>query len=78
MVWCHLGFNTSLSVPGPYLIYQTHRWAGRYLLLSGMLLYPAIYSIAQIDLRYRYPILWMTVFAAAALVCRAGDEALRR
>jgi hypothetical protein len=67
---------TVLSVPGLYLIYQTHRWAGR-LLLSGMLLYPAIYSIAQIDLRYRYPILWMTVFAAAALLCRAGAEVLR-
>ncbi len=68
---------TLLSAPGLYLIYRMRRWAGL-LLLSGMLLYPAIYSIAQIDLRYRYPILWMTVFAAAAFLCRTGQEVLRR
>jgi hypothetical protein len=63
---------TLRSVPGPYLIHQKQRWAGRFL-LSGMLLYPAIYSVAPIEPPYRYLILWMTVF-----LLRGGEEALRR
>lgn len=68
---------TVLSAPGLYLICAAQRWAGA-LLLTGMLLYSAIYSIAQIDLRYRFPILWMTVFAAAAFLCWAGQAVLHR
>jgi hypothetical protein len=68
---------TALSIPGLYLIFVWRRQAGA-LLASGLLLYPLVYYLAQVDLRYRYPILWMTVLAAAAALYEAGRAGLRK
>lgn len=64
---------TVLSVPGLYLIGRQRRWAGA-LLVSGLALYSAIYSLSFVDLRYRYPILWITVLGAAACLYWAARQ----
>jgi hypothetical protein len=58
---------TLLSLPGLYFIYRKQRWAA-FMLCGGALLYSPVYYLSQVDLRYRYPILWMTVFCAAGLL----------
>ncbi len=64
---------TALSVPGLYFIYARRRETA-ILLLSALLLYPAVYYLAQLDLRYRYPILWITVFSAAAALYEVASR----
>lgn len=58
---------TLLSLPGLYFIYRKQPWAAC-MLCGGMLLYSPIYYLSQVDLRYRYPIVWMTVFCVGGFL----------
>jgi hypothetical protein len=61
---------TILSVPGLVLLVRKRRRAA--LFLGGsMLLYPIIYYFIQANLRYRSPVLWISVLPAAFALSRA-------
>jgi len=68
---------TLLSFPGLYFIFVKQRRAGMFL-TATMLLYPAIYYVNQQELRYRYPILWLTGVAAAITVNELAKTVSRR
>jgi hypothetical protein len=58
---------TLLSVAGMVAIYRRQPWAAVFL-ISGSILFSVIYYVAQLDIRYRYPILWVSLLATGALI----------
>jgi len=64
---CAIWGLTFLSIPGLYLLYRRKRETCA-LLVTGIILYSPVYYLAQVELRYRYPILWISVFATAAVL----------
>jgi hypothetical protein len=69
---------TALGVPGLILLARANRSAA--LLCGGCLaVFPLIHYIVQVDLRYRYPILWISTFLACVAMCRlAGSFGLHK
>jgi hypothetical protein len=68
---------TILSVLGMVQLARTNPtafWA----LAGWLILFPPIYYIALYEDRYRYPILWATLLAAACPLCRWGSWVVRR
>jgi hypothetical protein len=59
VVW----FITGLSIPGLILMARRREPVGIYL-LTVLLLYPPMYYITIADVRYRYPVLWVSALAA--------------
>jgi len=59
LIWC----ITGLSIPGLILMVRRHEPAG-ICFLTILLLYPLMYYITISDVRYRYPILWVSALAA--------------
>ena len=62
-------FFTLLSIPGGMLAWRKHRFAA-YLLFSAMLLYSLPYFLFMNVLRYRFPILWISVLLTAVFLHR--------
>ncbi len=60
-------FMTLLSIPGFALMWKKSYSAAGILAL-WLLLFPPIYYIIQFDLRYRFPILWVTLLLAGFLI----------
>jgi len=60
-------FMTLLSIPGLALMWKKSRSAAGILAL-WLLLFPLIYYVIQFDLRYRFPILWVTLLLAGFLI----------
>ena len=63
---------TGLSVPGLVLMaWRCER--ATYFLLAVLLVYPLMYYVVVTDMRYRYPILWISALAAgyAASFCKS-------
>jgi len=54
---------TGLSIPGLILMVLRRRTVGYYL-LAVSLIYPLLYYIVIADVRYRYPMLWVSALAA--------------
>jgi len=52
-----------LSIPGLILMARRREPVGIYL-LTVLLLYPPMYYITIADVRYRYPVLWVSALAA--------------
>jgi hypothetical protein len=63
LIW----FMALLSVPGLWLMWKQNREAAAVLML-WLLFFPPMYYIIQFDVRYRYPILWVTSIPAAFFV----------
>ena len=59
-----VGALTLLSLPGLWMLCRKHPRCGLFC-ASVLLLYPLVYYFLQLDLRYRYPILWITVLGVA-------------
>ena len=68
---------TALSIPALVLMHRTNPFAAR-MLTSCLLFYPLVHYLAQLDLRYRYPILWVSSFAAADLLVRIWKRSAQR
>ncbi len=60
---------TILSIPGGIIIWRKHRFAA-YLLFSAMLVYSLPYAFFMNLLRYRFPILWISVLLTAVSLHR--------
>jgi hypothetical protein len=58
---------TALSVFGLWLLYRDNRRAAL-LLGTALTLYPLVYYVVQFDVRYRYPIYWMSLLLAGIAV----------
>ncbi len=58
---------TALSLPGLVLI-TWRRGPSALFLLGVTVLYPALYYLVVVDIRYRYPILWISLLAAGYLL----------
>ncbi len=58
---------TGLSIPGLLLMGARRETAALYL-VAVLLLYPLLYYIVIADVRYRYPVLWLSALAAAYFV----------
>jgi hypothetical protein len=58
---------TGLSIPGLVLM-AWRRERAIYFLLAVLLVYPLMYYVVVTDMRYRYPILWISALAAGYLV----------
>jgi hypothetical protein len=67
LVW----FMGLLSVPGLWLMWKKNRDAAAILLL-WLLLFPLIYYLIQFDVRYRYPILWVTILSGCFFLAEIG------
>lgn len=65
---------TILSIPGGMLIWRERRFAA-YLLISAMLLYSPPYFFVMNVLRYRFPILWISVLLTAVFLHRVLQTA---
>ena len=63
VVW----FITALSIPGLILM-AWRRERVIFFLLPVLAVYPLMYYIVVTDMRYRYPILWISALAAGYLV----------
>jgi len=61
-----ISFINILTPFGLFRLWKRSGFAG-YLLASCVLVYPAIYYLCQIDLRYCYPILWVSLLAVGHL-----------
>lgn len=68
---------TALSIPGLWLLFQTYRFAGQ-LLLTCLLAFPLTYYVVHVNLRYRYPILWVTCFGVGYLIVHLATQAQKR
>jgi hypothetical protein len=66
---------TVASIPGFVLMYRANRLAA-YMLASCLLFYPLVYYLVQVDLRYHYPILWVSSMSTAYLLSRQGKASL--
>jgi hypothetical protein len=62
-----IGALTLLSLPGLVMLCSRNTVCGSFL-VTGLMAYPAVYYFLQLDVRYRYPILWMTVIGVAWLI----------
>lgn len=64
---------TALGIPGLVLLARANRSAA---LLCGSCLavFPLIHYIVQVDLRYRYPILWISTFLACVAMYRLAGS----
>lgn len=62
-------FATALSVPGLLLLFR-HDSVVTGFLMSVTALYPLLYYLVAADVRYRYPILWVSLLGAGYLVTR--------
>jgi hypothetical protein len=60
---------TALSIPALVLMHRTNPFAAR-MLTACLFFYPLVYYLAQVELRFRYPILWVSSLAAADLLVR--------
>jgi len=65
---------TAASIPGLVLMYRANRFAA-YLLASCLFSFPLVHYLVQVDLRYRFPILWVSSMATAFLLTRQGQPA---
>lgn len=66
---------TGLSVPGLVAMSRRHEPATLFLLIVAMV-YPLMYYVVVSDMRYRYPILWISALAAGYFV-RVFESRLR-
>jgi hypothetical protein len=60
---------TAASIPGLLLMYRENRFA-TYMLGECIVLYPLVHYLVHVDVRYRYPILWVSTMATAYLWAR--------
>lgn len=58
---------TLLSIPGIFVIFRRNRFAGS-LALACLVFYSPAYYLAEVELRFRYPILWVALLASGCLV----------
>lgn len=64
---------TVLSIPG--LLWMTWRREAVSLYIAAvLLLYPLLYYLVVSDIRYRYPVLWLSLLPAGYFVCRLLPE----
>ena len=54
---------TALSIPGAILMYRRNE-AVTYYFIAVLTLYPLLYYLVVTDVRYRYPVLWITLLCA--------------
>lgn len=68
---------TVLSVPGLVLMaWRSEPWTG--FIVVTLLLYPLMYYVVVTDVRYRYPILWLSALPAGYLLAETGSYLDRR
>jgi hypothetical protein len=68
-----LSLITALSIPALALMLRTNPFAA-WMLIACCVLYPPVYYLAQVELRFRYPILWVSSLAAADLIVRIWNR----
>jgi len=61
---------TALSLPG-FVCMARNREPVRVFVLLVLALYPLLYYVVVSDIRYRYPVLWLSLLSAGYLVCEA-------
>jgi hypothetical protein len=71
-----VGALTLFSLPGLWLLWRENARCGAFV-VSGLLLFPAIFYLLQLDVRYRYPILWATILGTAFLLSFLMEIVLR-
>lgn len=64
---------TLLSFPGLWFLYQGNKRAAL-LLGTALLLYPAVYYVVQFDVRYRYPIYWVSLMLAGIAIAHIAAK----
>ena len=69
--------TTILSIPGLYLMIRSRERVTFYAVLV-LLMYPVLYYIVVSDVRYRYPILWLSELPAGYCLWRAWVNIDRR
>jgi hypothetical protein len=67
---------TALSLPGVVLMVRRREAVAVYILTVSVI-YPLMYYIVVSDMRYRYPVLWLSLLPAGYLV-REVWTAIRR
>lgn len=60
---------TAASIPGLLLMYRENRFAA-YMLGACIVFYPLVHYLVHVDVRYRYPILWVSSMATAYMLAR--------
>ncbi len=73
LIW----FGTVLSVPG-LLLMAWRREAAAAFLAAVFLLFPLLYYVVVSDVRYRYPILWLSFIAAGNALYSIGQSRVLR
>jgi len=60
---------TLASIPGLILMHRENRFAA-YMLAACLVFFPLVYYVVNVDVRYRYPVLWVSCMATAYLLTR--------
>jgi hypothetical protein len=58
---------TLLSIPGLFVIFRRSRLAAS-LAVACLVFYPPAYYLAEVELRFRYPIFWIALLASGCLI----------
>ena len=72
MIW----LITALSIPGLILMARRSEPATAFILLA-LLLYPLMYYLVVADVRYRYPVLWLSALPAEYLLSEIRRSVFR-
>lgn len=74
---CAIWLITVLSIPGLILIVR-RREPAAFFLMAVLAIYPLLYYIVVSDVRYRYPILWISALAAGYFLAQLRSWIERR
>jgi hypothetical protein len=74
---CVIWTATALSIPGLLLMIYRFHPATLYV-LAVLFIYPPIYYVVVSDVRYRYPVLWLSLLPAGYCVCQLLSNQLER
>lgn len=66
---------TAASIPGLLLMHRANRVAAD-MLAACLVSYSLVYYLVHVNLRYRYPILWVSFMATAYLLTRCGNPSV--
>ena len=64
---CAIWLATALSIPGIFLMLK-HRLPVVVFVATVQLIYPLMYYVVVSDVRYRYPVLWLSLLPAGYFI----------